>query len=81
MYLYLIPIAWLYVSILMSVAEATATNGSILGAIITFTFYGVLPVALLLYFIGTPARKRARLAREAQERDANHNKSDQAPLP
>lgn len=80
MYLYLIPIAWLYVSILMSVAEATATNGSVLGAIITFTFYGLLPVSLILYFIGIPVRQRARQARDAKEMEASH-KTDQAPLP
>jgi hypothetical protein len=65
--MYMIPIGWLYVALMMSVAEATNSNGSILGAIITFVFYGLLPVALVLYFMGAPGRKRAIKAREAAE--------------
>ena len=64
--MYLIPIAWIYVALMMAVAEATNTNGTVLGAIVTFTFYGLLPVGLILYFIGTPGRKRALRAREAE---------------
>jgi hypothetical protein len=63
--MYLIPIAWIYVALMMAVAEATNSNGTVLGAIVTFTFYGLLPVALILYFISTPGRKRALRAREA----------------
>jgi len=66
--MYLIPIAWIYVALMMSVAEATATNGTVIGAVFTFLFYGVLPVALLVYLLGTPSRKRAIRAREMQER-------------
>ena len=65
--MYLIPIAWLYVTLMMAVAEATNTNGTVLGALVTFVLYGLLPIGLLLYFMGTPARKRARLAADAQE--------------
>ena len=68
--MYLIPIAWLYVTLMMAVAEATNTNGTVLGALVTFVLYGLLPIGLLLYFMGTPARKRARLAAEAQEDQA-----------
>jgi len=63
--MYLVPIAWLYVTVLMAVAEATNSNGSVLGALITLVFYGILPVALIIYLMRTPARRRARLAREA----------------
>ena len=65
--MYIIPIAWLYVAIMMSVAEATNSNGTLLGAIITFIFYGMLPIGLILYFMGWPGRKRAIRAREAAE--------------
>lgn len=65
--MYIIPIAWLYVAVMMSVAEATAPNGTILGAIITFVLYGLLPISLILYFMGAPGRKRAIRAREAAE--------------
>lgn len=68
--MYIIPIGWLYVALMMSVAEATSTQGSVLGAIITFLLYGVLPVALVLYYMGAPGRKRAIREREAAERAA-----------
>ncbi len=65
--MYIVLIAWIYVALMMAVAEATNSNGSVLGAIITFLLYGVAPVALLVYFMGTPGRKRAIKAREARE--------------
>lgn len=68
--MYIIPIAWLYVAVMMAVAEATNTNGSILGAIVTFVLYGLLPIGLILYFMGAPARKRAIRARDAAELQA-----------
>jgi hypothetical protein len=67
MFLILIAIGWLYVALLMAVAEATSPIGTALGAIITFLLYGVGPVALLLYILGTPARKKMRQQREAEE--------------
>ena len=66
--MYIIPIAWLYVALMMAFAEATNSNGTILGALITFVLYGLLPIGLMLYFMGTPARKRALREREATER-------------
>lgn len=68
--MYIVPIAWLYVVLMMSVAEATNSNGTVLGAVITFLLYGVLPVGLILYFMGSPGRRRAIKARESTERDA-----------
>ena len=47
--MYLVPIAWLYVTVLMAVAEATNSNGSVLGALITLVVYGVIPVVLIVY--------------------------------
>lgn len=64
--MYIIPIAWIYVALMMSVAEATNSNGSVLGAIVTFLLYGALPVALLVYIMGSPGRKRALRAAQAQ---------------
>lgn len=67
MFLILIAIGWLYVVLMVAVAEATSPVGSVLGAISTFFLYGVGPVALLLYILGTPARKKLRRQREAEE--------------
>ncbi len=69
--MYIVPIAWLYVVVMMSVAEATNANGTLLGAIITLCLYGLFPVGLILYFMGAPARKRAIRAREASELQAS----------
>jgi hypothetical protein len=63
--LYLVAIGWMYVVLMMALAEALAPNGSLLGAVITFVLYGVLPLALVLYLLGTPARRRAMRARDA----------------
>ena len=68
--MHLVLIGWIYVALMMAVAEATNTNGSVLGALFTFVLYGVAPVSLVLYLIGTPARKKAIRAREAAERAA-----------
>ena len=62
--MYLVVIAWLYVTLMMAVAEAMAPNGTVLGAAITFALYGLLPLSIVLYILGTPARKRAIRARE-----------------
>jgi len=65
--MYIVPIAWIYVVLMMAVAEASNTNGTVLGAIITFILYGVMPVALVVYLMGAPARRRAIKAQEAAE--------------
>lgn len=58
--MYLVAIAWLYVVVLMALAEGVAANGSWLGAALTLVFYGLLPLGVALYLIGTPARRAAR---------------------
>ena len=65
--MYLVVIAWMYVVLMMSVAEATNTTGTVLGAIVTFVLYGLLPMGLVVYIMSTPARKRKIKAREAAE--------------
>jgi hypothetical protein len=65
--MYIVIVGWLYVALMMSVAEATNSTGTILGALITFVLYGVLPVSLMMYLLGTPGRKRAIKRREAEE--------------
>ena len=65
--MYIVAIAWLYVALMMSVAEATHSAGTLVGAFFTFVLYGALPVSLVLYLMGTPARRKAIRAREAAE--------------
>lgn len=65
--MHIVAIAWGFVVVLMSLAEATSSQGSVLGAFFTFVLYGVLPLSIVLYVMGTPARRRARRATEATE--------------
>lgn len=51
--MYVIAIAWLYVTLLMA-----ATETSVIAGILTFVFYGMAPLALLLWLFGTPQRRR-----------------------
>jgi hypothetical protein len=60
-----VAMGWLYVALMMAVAEANNSNGTLLGALVTFVLYGALPVALVVYVLMTPARKKAIRAREA----------------
>jgi membrane protein implicated in regulation of membrane protease activity len=66
--MYLVLIAWIYVALMMAIAEATSPVGSLLGAAFTFLLYGVLPMSVVGYIMGTPARRRAIKAKEAAER-------------
>lgn len=65
MFLLWIVVAWLYVVVMMTLAEAFSTQGTVLGAVFTLLGYGLLPLALVVYILGTPARRRAIAAREA----------------
>jgi hypothetical protein len=65
--MYLIAIAWIYVVLMMALAEALSTQGTVLGAVFTFLLYGALPLGIVLYIFATPARKRLIRERQAQE--------------
>jgi mannose/fructose/N-acetylgalactosamine-specific phosphotransferase system component IID len=65
--MYLVAIAWMYVVLMMAVVEAMSPQGTVLGAVFTLLLYGVGPLALLLYILGTPHRRRRRQAVEAAQ--------------
>lgn len=65
--MYLVLIAWMYVAVMMAVAEATNTTGTLLGALVTFVLYGLLPMSIVLYLMGAPARRKAAKKREAAD--------------
>ena len=44
--MYLVIIAWLYVVLMMALAEALSSQGSVLGAVFTFVLYGLLPLSI-----------------------------------
>jgi Na+-transporting methylmalonyl-CoA/oxaloacetate decarboxylase gamma subunit len=80
-FIHLIVIGWLYVVLMMAVAEATNTTGTVLGAIFTFLLYGVAPLALVVYLMSTPARRRAVKQREAQAQEAARRAAAEAAAP
>jgi len=63
--MYIVAIAWMYVVLMMTVAEALSPQGSVLGAVFTLLLYGLLPIGIVLYVLGTPARRKARRRAEA----------------
>ena len=65
--MYLVLIAWMYVAVMMAVAEATHSTGTLLGALVTFVLYGLLPMSIVLYLMGAPARRKAAKKREAAD--------------
>ena len=66
--MYLVVIAWMYVVLMMSAAEAASSNGTVLGALVTLLLYGVAPVALVVYLMGAPARNKAIKKRDNEAR-------------
>ena len=63
--MYIVAIAWLYVVLMMALVEALSTQGTVLGAVFTLLLYGLMPLGIALYILGTPARRQARQARDA----------------
>ncbi|MFT3821730.1 MAG: hypothetical protein QM750_29605 [Rubrivivax sp.] len=69
--MYVVVIAWLYVVLMMAVAEALSSQGTVLGAVFTFVLYGVLPLSIVVYILGTPLRRRARARQEEEQAAAS----------
>jgi len=73
--MYIVAIAWIYVALLAAAAETT-----VVGAALTFIFYGLAPLSLLLWLVGTPARRRSAqraLDEETREGDRTDSGGDQ----
>lgn len=62
--MHIVAIAWMYVVVMMSITEH-----SFIAGLMTFLLYGVLPVTVILYLMGTPLRKRKRAAAEKLARE------------
>lgn len=58
--MYIIAIGWLWVALMMAISEQNIVAG-----ILSFVFYGLLPCMLLLWLLGTPARRRRQAQAEA----------------
>ena len=79
--MHIVALAWVFVVVLMAAAEATSPQGSLLGAVITLLLYGVLPLGIVLYLMGTPMRRRARLQAEPSARDDGDGSSHTTSAP
>lgn len=66
----IVAIGWIFVVVLMAAAEALSPQGSLLGAFFTLLLYGVLPLSVLLYILGTPARRALRRHQDASAQEA-----------
>jgi hypothetical protein len=77
--MYLVAIAWMYVVLMMSLAEALSSQGTVLGAFITLVLYGLLPLSILLYIMGTPLRRRRALREAAGDSPLQKNDGGHAP--
>ena len=64
--MHLVALAWIYVVLMMALAEALSPDGTVLGAVFTFLLYGLLPLSIVLYLMATPMRRRARQRAQAQ---------------
>jgi hypothetical protein len=58
--MYIIAIGWMWVVLMMAITESNIVAG-----MLSLVFYGVLPCSLLLWLMGTPARRRRRAREEA----------------
>ncbi|RQO33305.1 hypothetical protein DBR37_13925 [Herminiimonas sp. KBW02] len=71
--MYIVAIAWIYVVFMMAITET-----SVIAGIMTFLLYGVLPVAIILYVMGSGRRKRKRYAQEMQRREELLRRQEEA---
>ena len=73
MYLYIIAIGWTYVVLMMSITEK-----SIVAGVLTFVFYGVLPLSLVLWFTLRRLRHLRRIAKNMRSEPLPPVGDDQA---
>jgi hypothetical protein len=68
---YIVAIAWLYVTLLMA-----ATEPSVVGGVLTFLAYGAGPLAIFLYLFGR-RRPRSPVREPADQPDRRDAEADQ----
>jgi hypothetical protein len=64
--MYIVAIGWLFVVLMMAV-----TSGAILSGLGILFGYGILPLALFLWVVGTPHRRRRARLREAADEESH----------
>jgi len=64
--MYIVVIAWLFVALIIAISQV-----SVVAAILSFVFWGIAPLALILWLFGTPQRRR-RAVLQAQAEEKKH---------
>ncbi len=77
--MYLVAIAWMYVVLMVAIAQAAHPGGKLLGALLTVVFWGVLPLTVVLYILGSSARRRARRQAEVASRGGDPDGGGESP--
>lgn len=63
--MYIVALGWIYVVLMMSITETSVVAG-----VMTFLMYGMVPVSIILYVMGTPGRRRRRILAEQARLEA-----------
>ena len=63
--MYIVAIGWLYVILLIAITAKSFFTG-----LFTFVVYGLGPVAILLWFMGAPIRKKRRAYQESLRQES-----------
>jgi len=74
--MHLTALAWMYVVLMMTAVEMASPQGTVLGGLSTLLFYGLLPLGVVLYIMGTPARRRRRQAQETAKLSGDSGQPD-----
>lgn len=61
---YIVAIGWLFVIIMMAI-----TSTSFLSGVVTLFCYGILPLGLFLWIVGTPQRRRRAASCDAADEE------------
>lgn len=67
--MYIVAIAWLFTAVMLSLGQPSLVAG-----VLSFVFWGPLPLALLLWLVGTPGRHRNARRKRSAQAQANTDK-------
>ncbi len=72
--MYIVAIAWLFTASLIAISQA-----SLIAGLLSFFFWGIVPLSLLLWLIGTPARmRRKQLSQSRNETNPKQEDKERA---
>lgn len=73
--MHLVVIGWIYVVLMMAITEETVVAG-----VMTFIFYGLLPVGIIVY-LGGSRQRRLRRQMEEETRRTKQASPEEAGIP